>query len=186
MAAALADIHFEVRLLPMFQTSIQLLKSLDQEGPVDLIRVSSLAGAHKEMLTELLNLLNERNLDISVVAGGVISKADARQLLGLEVKACFGPGQEVIEIIKQLVDLPLTVIRSALHQLNPSLQSSHTSYRRAWTFEGSPSSGQERALCGMQFGLGKVQASSTAPHTPEGDHLPVKLGREIADIEHGS
>jgi methylmalonyl-CoA mutase len=43
---------------------------------------------------------------MSAVTGGVIPKADARQLPGLEVKACFGPGQEVIEIIEQLVDLP--------------------------------------------------------------------------------
>lgn len=105
VAAALADAGFEVRLLPLFQTPIQLLEALDEESRVDLIGVSSLAGAHQELLVALLNLLNERKLDISVVAGGIIPDADARQLLDLGVKACFGPGQEAIEIIEQLVDL---------------------------------------------------------------------------------
>jgi methylmalonyl-CoA mutase len=105
MAAALSDAGLQVRLLPLFQTPIQLLESLEDNSPVDLIGVSSLAGAHHELLTELLNLLNERELDVSVVVGGIIPDADARQLLRLGVKACFGPGQDVIEIIEQLVDL---------------------------------------------------------------------------------
>jgi len=36
--------------------------------------------------------------------GGIIPEADARQLLDLGVKACFGAGQEMIEIIEQMVD----------------------------------------------------------------------------------
>jgi methylmalonyl-CoA mutase len=105
MAAALADAGFEVKLLPLFQTPIQLLQALDEERPVDLIGISSLAGAHNELLAELLSLLSERELAIPVVVGGIIPQADASQLLGLGIKACFGPGQEVIEIIEQLVDL---------------------------------------------------------------------------------
>jgi methylmalonyl-CoA mutase len=105
MAAALADAGFEVQLLPLFQTPGQLLQSLEEERPVHLIGVSSLAGAHNELLTELLSLLNARELDIPVVVGGIIPQADASQLLELGIKACFGPGQEVIEIIEQLVDL---------------------------------------------------------------------------------
>jgi len=105
MAAALCDAGFEVRLLPLFQTPIQLLESLDGDSPVDLIGVSSLAGAHHELLTELLSLLNEREIDVPVVLGGIIPDADVRQLLRLGVKACFGAGQEMIEIIEQLVDL---------------------------------------------------------------------------------
>ena len=105
IAAALADAGFEVRLLPMFQTPIELLQSLDEQGQVDLIGVSSLAGAHNELLTELLSLLNERGLDIPVVAGGIIPDTDAHRLLRQGIKACFGPGQDVIEIIEQLVDL---------------------------------------------------------------------------------
>ncbi|MBV6823432.1 methylmalonyl-CoA mutase [Pseudomonas sp. PD9R] len=105
IAAALADAGFEVRLLPLFQTPIQLLESLDEENQVDLIGISSLAGGHQELLTELLSLLKKRELDISVVVGGIIPEADARQLLDLGVKACFGAGQEMIEIIEKMVDL---------------------------------------------------------------------------------
>lgn len=105
MAAALADAGFEVRLLPMFQTPARLLEALDEESMVDLVGISSLVGAHNELLAELMNLLDECKLDIPVVVGGIIPDADARQLLDLGVKACFGPGQEVIEIIEQLVDL---------------------------------------------------------------------------------
>lgn len=105
IAAALVDAGFNVRLRPMFQTPIQLLQSLDEEGLVDLIGISSLAGAHNEILTELLSLLKGRELNISVVVGGIIPLADVQQLLRQGVKACFGPGQEVIEIIKHLLDL---------------------------------------------------------------------------------
>jgi methylmalonyl-CoA mutase len=105
MAAALADAGFEVRLLPMFQTPARLLESLDEESLMDLVGISSLVGAHNELLAELMNLLDERKLDIPVVVGGIIPDADARRLLDLGVKACFGPGQDVIEIIEHLVDL---------------------------------------------------------------------------------
>jgi methylmalonyl-CoA mutase len=105
MAAALADAGFEVRLLPLFQTPMQLLQVIEEESQVDLIGISSLAGAHEELLTELLGLLHKRELDIAVVVGGIVPDTDARRLLALGVKACFGPGQDVIEIIEQLVDL---------------------------------------------------------------------------------
>ena len=105
IAAALADAGFEVRLLPMFQTPARLLESLDEESRVDLVGISSLVGAHNELLAELMNLLDERKLDIPVVVGGIIPDADARRLLDWGVKACFGPGLDVIEIIEQLVDL---------------------------------------------------------------------------------
>jgi methylmalonyl-CoA mutase len=105
MAAALADAGFQVHLLPMFQTPIHLLESLDEKHPVDLLGISSLAGAHNELLTELMSLLDERKLDLPVVIGGIIPDADTRRLLDLGVKACFGPGQDVVEIIERLVDL---------------------------------------------------------------------------------
>lgn len=104
LAAALSDAGFRVRLLQMFQTPLQLLQSLEVDQ-VDLIGVSSLAGAHNELITELLSLLNERELELSVVVGGIIPEADARQLQKLGVKACFGPGQEVPDIIGHLIDL---------------------------------------------------------------------------------
>ncbi|MBW4793289.1 methylmalonyl-CoA mutase [Pseudomonas tolaasii] len=105
MAAALSDAGFEVRLLPLFQTPSQLLEILDENCPVDLIGVSSLAGGHNELLTELLSQLNEHELNISVVVGGIVPDADVRHLLSLGVKMCFGPEQEVTEIIQKLVDL---------------------------------------------------------------------------------
>lgn len=105
MAAALADAGFEVRLLPLFQTPMQLLQVIEEESQVDLIGISSLAGAHEELLTELLGLLHKREFDIAVVVGGIVPDTDARRLLALGVKACFGPGHDVIEIIEQLVDL---------------------------------------------------------------------------------
>ena len=105
MAAALSDAGFEVRLLPLFQTPSRLLEILDEKCPVDLIGVSSLAGGHNELLTELLSRLNEHELNISVVVGGIVPDADVRHLLSLGVKMCFGPEQEVTEIIQKLVDL---------------------------------------------------------------------------------
>ena len=105
MAAALADAGFEVRLLPLFQTPAQVLDVLDDADLPDLIGVSSLAGAHTELLTELLGLLNQRRIDVPLVVGGIIPQADVRLLLQRGVKACFGPGQEVAQMVGQLIDL---------------------------------------------------------------------------------
>jgi len=105
MAAALADAGFEVRLLPLFQTPAQVLHVLDDADLPDLIGVSSLAGAHTELLTELLGLLNQRRIDVPLVVGGIIPQADVRLLLQRGVKACFGPGQEIAQMVGQLIDL---------------------------------------------------------------------------------
>lgn len=85
---------------------------------MDLVGISSLAGAHNELLTERMDLLGERKLDIPMVVGGIIPDADARRLLDLGVKACFGPGQDVIEIIEQLVDLLDTCLSARYRRIS--------------------------------------------------------------------
>ena len=59
---------------------------------VDLLAVSSLAGAHMTIAREILELLKRRGAgDVRLVMGGIIPDEDRQALLDLGVKAVFTP-----------------------------------------------------------------------------------------------
>ncbi|WP_454868486.1 cobalamin B12-binding domain-containing protein [Pseudomonas farris] len=80
IAAALTNAGFNVRLLPMFLTPREFLAALQTLGAIDLIGVSSLAGAHVELLTQLIALLKGDAFSVPVVVGGNLPEADTPTL----------------------------------------------------------------------------------------------------------
>jgi methylmalonyl-CoA mutase len=111
IAAALTDAGVDVRVLPMFMNPGQFLAALRAQGNTDLIGVSSLAGAHLELLTQLLTLLKGEAFSAPVVVGGILPDADIQRLHSSGIAACFGPELDAIEIVGRLFDLleqPLT------------------------------------------------------------------------------
>lgn len=105
IASALSEAGFRVTMLPLFQSPTELMASMKGDGPVDLIGFSSLAGAHNEILCDLLEHLRRQGIDIPVVLGGIIPQSDIAALSMQGVSAVFGPGDDVLEIAKQLMSL---------------------------------------------------------------------------------
>ncbi|MFB8828399.1 cobalamin B12-binding domain-containing protein [Azotobacter sp. CWF10] len=81
------------------------LLALVQREEVDLLGLSSLAGAHGELVPMVLRGLQEKGLRTPVVIGGVIPEADVRGLLAAGVQTHFGPGSDLLEIAERLLDI---------------------------------------------------------------------------------
>ena len=105
IGAVLADVGFTVTMLPMFQSSQQLLSCLEGAASVDLLGFSSLSGAHNEALAELLGFLTSQPQKWPVVLGGIIPETDIPRLMDLGVDAVFGPGSDVLDMTAKLLQL---------------------------------------------------------------------------------
>ena len=95
IASAFGDAGFRTSLTPMFSLPKEVVTQAVGEG-VHAIGVSSLAGAHKTMIPELLAELKKANAEhIVVVVGGVIPKQDYGFLHNSGVHGIFGPGTPI-------------------------------------------------------------------------------------------
>ena len=91
LAQACMQAGMEVVLAGFKQTPEQLVETALQED-VDLLAVSSLAGAHMAIARETLALLRQRGAsEVKVVMGGIIPEEDRQALLDLGVRAVFSP-----------------------------------------------------------------------------------------------
>jgi len=102
VARALRDAGMEVIYTGLRQTPEMIVKAALQED-VDVVGLSILSGAHKEILPLITEGLSKKGRpDVLVVAGGVIPKDDIPLLEKSGVKAIFGPGtltQQIIDYI---------------------------------------------------------------------------------------
>ncbi|WP_253277125.1 cobalamin-dependent protein [Pseudomonas fluorescens] len=119
IASVLVEAGFRVTMLPLFQSPAELLASMDGAGPVDLIGFSSLAGAHNEILCDLLDHLHRQRIDVPVVLGGIIAQSDIASLTAQGVSAVFGPGEDLVVIAQQLMSL---VEQHSFPVVNPATQ----------------------------------------------------------------
>ena len=91
LAQACMQAGMEVVLAGFKQTPEQLVETALQED-VDLLAVSSLAGAHMAIARETLDLLKRRGAtEVRVVMGGIIPEEDRKPLLDLGIQAIFTP-----------------------------------------------------------------------------------------------
>lgn len=110
IAASLSDAGFEVHQAPLFQTPEQVAQHVIRLN-VDIVGVSTLAGAHLTLLPTLIKKLDafkEENFKakkIHVVAGGVFPQAHLIQLQNEGVSAVFSPGTKITMILNKLVEL---------------------------------------------------------------------------------
>jgi methylmalonyl-CoA mutase len=108
IASSFADIGFDVDVGPLFQTPEEAARQA-MENDVHFVGVSSLAGAHKTLVPELIAALKtyERE-DIVVIVGGVIPPQDYEALYAMGVSAVFGPGTPIataaIEILSRVFE----------------------------------------------------------------------------------
>ena len=98
IAKGLRDAGMEVIYLGLHQTPEDIVEAAIQED-VDVIGLSSLAGAHMTIFPRVLNLLNDNKAeDILVVGGGIIPEDDLAELQKMGVARLFLPGTTISEI----------------------------------------------------------------------------------------
>ncbi len=100
IARAYRDAGFEVVYTGLHQTPEEIVEAAIQED-VDMIGLSSLAGAHKYLFPAVIELLRERAADdIVVCGGGIIPDDDIKKLKESGVKEVFTPGTPLDDIVK--------------------------------------------------------------------------------------
>jgi len=106
VARALRDAGMEVIYTGLRQTPEMVVEASLQED-VDVVGLSILSGAHKELFPPIMSGLREKGLDrVVVVCGGIIPEEDVPGLNEIGVKGIFGPGtptQKIVEFIKGAV-----------------------------------------------------------------------------------
>jgi len=103
LANGLRDAGFEV-IFTNFLLAQELVQVAVQEA-VDVVGVSSSSGGHVEVLDDLVRgLADVGAADVVVIAGGVIPDDDAAALRTRGVRAVFGPGSTLDQVIAFLRD----------------------------------------------------------------------------------
>ncbi|WP_432285907.1 methylmalonyl-CoA mutase [Aminobacter sp. BA135] len=105
IASAFGDIGFEVIAGPLFQTPAEAADTAITSR-VHVVGMSSLAAGHKTLAPQLVQALKAKGAeDIIVVVGGVIPRQDYQYLLDHGVSAVFGPGTNVLDAARAVLDL---------------------------------------------------------------------------------
>jgi len=113
IATAFADLGFDVDVGPLFQTPKEAARQAI-ENDVHILGVSSLAGAHKSLVPQVLEELAAYGReDIHVIVGGVIPPGDYDALYDEGVTGVFGPGTVIAEAAQQLLRVLLEEVDAA-------------------------------------------------------------------------
>ena len=100
IARAYRDAGFEVVYSGLHQTPEEIVEAAIQED-VDMIGLSSLAGAHKYLFPRTVELLREKSADdIVVCGGGIIPEDDIPALKEAGIREIFTPGTALDDIVK--------------------------------------------------------------------------------------
>ena len=104
VARALSEAGMEVIYTGIRQTVEQIVNAAVQED-VDVIGLSSLAGAHDTLFPQIIDMLRKKGKgDILVLGGGTVPPADAKRLREYGIAEIFGPGtktQDIIAFVKK-------------------------------------------------------------------------------------
>jgi len=105
IATAFADIGFDVDVGPLFQTPEEAAQDA-VDNDVHVIGISSQAAGHKTLAPKLVEALRAAQAeDIIVICGGVIPQQDYDFLYENGVKAIFGPGTNIPDAARGILDL---------------------------------------------------------------------------------
>ena len=102
IARALRDAGMEVIYTGIRQTPRMVVQAAAQED-ASVLGLSILSGAHMELLSEIMRLLDEQQMDdVLVVLGGIVPEEDRQVLSEMGVSAVFGPGTSTNDIIEYI------------------------------------------------------------------------------------
>ena len=96
---ALREAGIEVIYTGLHQAPEEIVEAALQED-VDMIGLSSLAGAHMYLFSRVVELLKEKEADdIVVIGGGIVPEDDIVKLKRAGIKEVFTPGTALDEIV---------------------------------------------------------------------------------------
>jgi methylmalonyl-CoA mutase C-terminal domain/subunit len=99
IARAFRDAGFEVVYTGLHQTPEEIVHAAIQED-VDMVGLSSLAGAHMYLFSRVVELLREKGMeDVLVVGGGIIPEDDIPVLKESGIQEIFAPGTKLEDIV---------------------------------------------------------------------------------------
>jgi methylmalonyl-CoA mutase C-terminal domain/subunit len=99
LALALRDAGMEVIYTGLRQQPEQIVAAAIQED-VDVVGLSCLSGAHNHLFPRVVELLSAQGVDdVLVIGGGTIPQSDIPELQAKGVKAVFGPGASIMDIV---------------------------------------------------------------------------------------
>lgn len=105
IARTLRDAGMEVIYSGLRQTPEMITETALQED-VNVVGLSILSGAHRDLLPAITAQLKEKGLNVIVIAGGIIPEDDIPFLKQVGISAVFGPGtpsQGIADYITQAV-----------------------------------------------------------------------------------
>jgi methylmalonyl-CoA mutase C-terminal domain/subunit len=99
IARTFRDAGFEVVYTGLHQTPEQIVSAAIQED-VDLIGLSSLAGAHLYLFQKVIDLLKAEGADdVMLIGGGIVPERDISKLKAIGVREVFLPGTSLVTIV---------------------------------------------------------------------------------------
>jgi methylmalonyl-CoA mutase len=105
IATGFADVGFDVDIGPLFQTPREVAR-MAVDNDVHVLGISSLAGAHKTLVPEVIAALKALGRDdILVVVGGVVPSRDRAYLREAGVATIFGPGTPIPACAREILGL---------------------------------------------------------------------------------
>ncbi|WP_448376165.1 cobalamin B12-binding domain-containing protein [Fervidobacterium sp.] len=104
VARGLRDAGMEVIYTGLRQTPEEIVKAAMQED-VDILGLSILSGAHMSVCRRVLDLMDQYDFHIPIFVGGIIPADDAEELLKMGIKAVFGPGTPISEVVKKVQEV---------------------------------------------------------------------------------
>jgi methylmalonyl-CoA mutase len=105
IATAFADMGFDVDVGPLFQTPAEAARDA-VEHDVHIVGVSSQAAGHKTLVPQLIGQLRAAGAgNVVVICGGVIPPQDYDFLHDAGVAAVFGPGTNIPEAARKVLEL---------------------------------------------------------------------------------
>jgi len=102
VARILRDAGMEVIYLGLRQTADSITAAAEQED-ADVIGLSMHNAGHLTLAPNMLKALQEAELDIPVIVGGIVPEEDVQILLDAGIAAVLGPGApaaEVAEVVR--------------------------------------------------------------------------------------
>ncbi|MFM0631624.1 methylmalonyl-CoA mutase [Paraburkholderia xenovorans] len=129
IGSALSDAGFRVVMGGLFGQACDAVDFACAEM-CDVLGVSSLAGAHLGLVSDLFGEMERRNLTIPVVLGGIVPDEHARSLKRRGIEAVLGPGMSMEAIVASLVE----VVRRRICERAASARGTHSAQTQSIDF----------------------------------------------------